>query len=122
MTADDIDSLCVHMALRCRVTARRQLDDMLIRFVVAIEVAKRAFDAVAFAWPGTDFDGLHVLNVNAADQRGTLALAPLLIHVEPGERRLLFRIEIIAIGGHGHSSKRNPFAVDDMQSKPPLSN
>jgi hypothetical protein len=95
---------------------------MLVGFVIAVEIAERAFDTIAFARPGTDLDGFHVFDIDAADERRAFALAPLLIPIDAGERRLLFRVEIIAIRAHGHTSERFHFAGDDIQSTCSLSN
>ncbi len=70
--------------------ARRQFDDMLVAFVVSVEIAKRAFDAIALARPGADLHRFHVFDVNAADQRRALALAPFLIHIECGQQQAVF--------------------------------
>ena len=73
-------------------TARREFNDMLVAFVVTVQITKRALDAVALAWPRPDFHRFHVLDVDASDQRRALALAPLLVHVGADNGRLLFRI------------------------------
>ena len=65
---------------------------MLVAFVVTVQITERALDAVALARPRPDFHGLHVFDVDTADQRRALALAPLLIHVDADNGRLLFRI------------------------------
>ena len=92
MSGYDIDRLGVEMAQGRGGAAGRQFDHMLVAFVVAVEITERPFDAVALARPRPDLHGLHVFDINAADQRRALALAPVLIHIDTDDGRLLLRI------------------------------
>ena len=92
MSGYDVDRFGVEMPQRRRGSARRQLYHMLVAFVVAVEITKRALDAFALTRPRPDLHRLHVFDVNASDQRRALALAPLLIHIHADNSRLLFRI------------------------------
>src|SRR2546422_4064460 len=91
-TGDNVDRLGVEMSQRRRGAPGWQLDDMLVAFIVSIQIREGAFDAVALAWPQSNFNRLHVFDVDTADQRRALTLAPLLIHIDTYDSRLLFRI------------------------------
>jgi hypothetical protein len=80
------------MSQRRGGTAGRQLDDMLVAFVVAVQIAERALDAIALARPRPNLYGLHVFDVHSSDEWRALTLAPLLIHIDTYNGRLLFRI------------------------------
>src|SRR5512139_347344 len=97
------------MAQRRRGTAWRQLNDMLVALIVAVEIAERALDAVALARPRPDFDRLHVLDVHATDQRRAFALTPFLVQIETSECRLFFRIQAGAGCAHGDASALTRF-------------
>src|SRR6185312_216770 len=73
MTADDVNRFGVEMTQRSRRAARRELNDMLVGFIVAVEIAKRALDAIPLARPRSDFHRLHVFDIHAADKRRALA-------------------------------------------------
>src|SRR5207249_7951187 len=83
--AQDVDGLVVHVVLGDGGAPGRDLDDVLVLAVVTVHVAESALDALAR--PGADLDGLHVLDVNAANQRHPLFLAPLLIRIDPLDYR-----------------------------------
>src|SRR4029453_8178268 len=89
VTGDDVDRLGIEMAQRRRGAARRQLDDMLVAFVIAVQITERALDAVALTRPRPNLHRLHVFNVDPADQRRALALAPFLIRIDTYDSRLL---------------------------------
>jgi hypothetical protein len=65
---------------------------VLIAFVVSVQVAKRAVDSIALAWPGTHFHGFHIFNVYAANPWDTFSLAPRFVHIDAHEGRLFFGI------------------------------
>jgi hypothetical protein len=65
---------------------------VLVALVVSVEVTKRPFDPIALARPRTHLNGFHVFYVDAANERSTLPLAPLLVNIRPDESGLLFGI------------------------------
>src|SRR5689334_17037387 len=69
VTANNVNGFSVEMTQRCRGTARRKFDDVLVCFVVAVEIAERALDAIALARPRSQFNGFHVFDIDAADKR-----------------------------------------------------
>jgi hypothetical protein len=72
--------------------SRWEFNDVLVALVVSVQVAKRALDTIAFAWPRTDLHGFHVSDVDAANQWDALPFAPLLIHIHSHKSGLLFGI------------------------------
>src|SRR6266496_1115976 len=89
---DDVDRLGVEMSQRRRGAPGWQLDDMLVAFIVSVQIRERALDAVALARPRPNLHCFHVFDVHTADQWRALALAPLLIHIDTYDSRLLVRI------------------------------
>src|SRR4029078_3068867 len=68
VTADDVNRFGVEMTQRRRRTARRELNDSLVGFIVAVEIPKPALDSIPLAQPRSDFHRFHVFDIHAADQ------------------------------------------------------
>src|SRR6476659_8932469 len=106
VTADDVNGFGVEMAQRRRRTTGRKLHDLLVGFVVAVEITKCTLYAIALAGPQSDFHGFHVFDIHAADKRRSLALTPLLIHVDTDNGRLFLRIQAVVCRAHRMTSDR----------------
>src|SRR5262245_10398253 len=104
VSGDDIGCLGVHMPQRRGRSSGGELDDVLIAFVVSVQVAKRAVDSIAFARPGTHFHGFHILYVYAANPWDTFSLAPLFVHIDAHEGRLFFGISRGVLASRGNFS------------------
>src|SRR5215470_4817446 len=100
VTADDVNGFGVEMTQWRRRTTRRKLDDVLVGFVVAIQITKHALHSIALARPGAHVHGFHVFDVHAADKRRALAFTPLLIHIDTDNCRLSFGIQAIVGCAH----------------------
>ena len=95
-----VDGFGVHVPQRRSVASGRQLDDVLVAAVVAVEVAQGTSDAVALARPRAHLHRLHVLDVDPAHERHALAVAPVGVGVHARERGLFLRVQ--GGGGYGH--------------------